>query len=245
MNCKAAGTLPLMHSGSSADAVAYHGCLAVGWERRYQKSSFRSRETLLSRCLEGCHLRGTLWLDAGCGTGTLSRWLAARGCRVLGVDAASEMVTTAALFAHSTGFSEHVRFARINTIAQLPAPDKSVDGILCSSVLEYVPDPTACLTEFARVLKPGGRLLVSVPNRNSIVRRFQVTCHRLADFLRRDWLDFLDYSRQEFSASEFEALLARTGFALNRLLPFGSPLPDLAQRSCIWGPLLMFVAKKL
>jgi len=107
-----------------------------------------------------------------------------------------------------------------------------------------VPDPAACLTEFARVLKPGGLLLVSVPNRNSVVRRLQLACHQLGNLLGQSWCKFLNYSRHHYSRPEFERVLAQAGFSGEKLVSFGSPLPGLARRSRHWAPLLMFVAQK-
>ena len=163
---------------------------------------------------------------------------------MLAVDAAPEMVAAATHLAESEGYSDQVKFAAIDTIARLPVDDSSLDGVLCSSVLEYVSDPSSCLREFARVLNPGGLLLVSVPNRYSVVRSTQLACHRFGAVLGTGWFRFLDYSRQQYSRREFGALLTRAGFSLEKLLPFGSPLPRLAQRSWRWGSLLMFVARK-
>jgi ubiquinone/menaquinone biosynthesis C-methylase UbiE len=227
-----------------ANAVAYHDSLAADWERRYQKPSYQAREAVLQECLEGRDLSGQVWLDAGCGSGTLSRCLAARGCRVLGVDASPEMIAAAKDLTESDTNAAQLRFERIETIARLAMDDSCFDGLLCSSVLEYVADPEACLTEFARVLKPGGVLLVSIPNRHSLVRQIQMRCHQLGSLMGARWMKFLDYSRQQYSRSEFQALLMQAGFAHEKALPFGSPLPNLAQRSRHWGSLLMFMARK-
>ena len=232
------------HTALPADAVTYHASLADDWDHRYRKRSFRAREAVLLKCLQGRDLAATLWLDAGCGTGRLSRWLATRGCNVVGVDAASEMVSIATDLAKSGGHSDRLKCARVGTIAHLPMENSSLDGILCSSVLEYVSDPGACLIEFARVLKQGGLLLVSVPNRTSLVRRMQIACHSLGTLVRTDWVKFLDYSHQQYSPREFEQLLALAGFSLEKVVPFGSPLSALALRSRTWASLLMFVAHK-
>jgi 2-polyprenyl-3-methyl-5-hydroxy-6-metoxy-1,4-benzoquinol methylase len=231
-------------AGFPADAVTYHSSLADGWERRCQKRSFQSRQSVLMKCLQGRNLAGTVWLDAGCGSGTLARWLATRGCSVLGVDAASEMVAAAVQSAKTHDCSDRLSFVRIGTIARLALEDNLLDGILCSSVLEYVADPADCLEEFARVLKPGGLLLVSIPNRNSVVRRMQFACHKLGGLLGFGWVSFMQYSRHQYSRPEFEQLLTRAGFSGEEPVPFGSPLPGLAQRCRLWAPLLMFVAKK-
>jgi 2-polyprenyl-6-hydroxyphenyl methylase/3-demethylubiquinone-9 3-methyltransferase len=225
-------------------AVDYHASLAKEWEGRYRKQQFQMRRTVLLRSLEGRNLKGTLWLDAGCGSGTLARWLANHGCSVLGVDAASEMVTAAIQAAECEDYADRLGFVRIATIARLALDADSLDGVLCSSVLEYVSDPRACLTEFARVLKPGGLLLVSVPNRNSVVRQIQLACHRAGETLGQRWCEFLNYSRHHYSKRDFQELLAEAGFSSEKLVPFGAPLPGLAQRSRYWAPLLMFVAQK-
>jgi SAM-dependent methyltransferase len=48
-------------------------------------------------------------------------------------------------------------------IVQIPAPDASFDCILCTEVLEHVPHPGRAIGEFARLLRPGGRLILTAP----------------------------------------------------------------------------------
>jgi 2-polyprenyl-3-methyl-5-hydroxy-6-metoxy-1,4-benzoquinol methylase len=224
------------------DAVAYHRELAVGWEQRYKKPAFRARLRAFEECLAGHDLHGQEWLDAGCGSGIMARYLAEAGARVLGVDAAEEMIAMARDLASHGKPSQQVRFEHIATIAHLPLAHQSLDGILCSSVLEYVPDPAACLAEFARVLRPGGMLVVSVANRNSLVRKAQVGTHRFGRLLRRSWCAFLDHSHNEYAAADFRAMLKRHGFATGNVIPFGSPIPHWLQRREFGGSLLAFCA---
>lgn len=230
--------------GKPLDAVGYHGQLAKGWEQRYQKRSFKARQAVLAECLQRRDLAGSSWVDAGCGTGTLSRLLAERGCMVLGVDAAIEMVEVAGQLTQRGEKSVQLKFERVETIARLPVASNSCDGVLCSSVLEYVPDVDECLKEFSRVLRPGGLLLVSVPNRHSIVRLAQAGCHRLGNLLGQRWLAFLEHSRNEYSADQFESRLSGCGLCIERVVAFGSPLPKWAQRSRYGGSLLMFVGRR-
>ena len=51
----------------------------------------------------------------------------------------------------------------VGDITRIPAPDDSFDAILCSEVLEHVPEPTHALDEFTRLLKPGGTLILTAP----------------------------------------------------------------------------------
>jgi len=228
--------------GQTQRAVAYHGLLARDWEQRYRKRSFKARQAVLVECLGARDLAGGHWLDAGCGTGTLSRWLVERGCRVLGVDAAAEMIETADRLVQQEGKPADLKFERVETIAHLPIASNSRDGVLCSSVLEYVSDVDACLKEFARILRPGGLLLVSVPNRHSVVRLTQAGCYRLGKWLGQSWVSFMDFSRNRYSANQFGSGLAASGFRSERVVAFGGPLPAWAQRSRYGGSLLMFVA---
>lgn len=232
-----------MEAIETSGAVGYHSGLSSTWEQRYRKRSFRARQVVLSECLRGHAIAGN-WIDAGCGTGTLSRWLTAQGCTVLGVDAAPQMIERAIVLSGSQD-ARQLQYMRIASIAHLPLESGSLDGVLCSSVLEYVSDPELCLAQFARVLKKSGLLLVSIPNRDSAIRRLQRICHRLGRALGFSWAEFMEHSHHQYSMEEFQGLLEKYGFAIEKTLPFGSPLPRVAQRSRRVGSLLMFAARKV
>jgi 2-polyprenyl-3-methyl-5-hydroxy-6-metoxy-1,4-benzoquinol methylase len=230
-----------------SDAVAYHGGLAADWEDRYKKRSFQARLEVLEECLRGRTLAGMQWLDAGCGTGTLTRFLAEKGCSVTGLDAAAQMIEMARGQTKDHPQRERMRFEvahrdSAGTMERLPNATGSLDGILCSSVLEYMPDAEQLIREFARVLKPGGVLLISVPNAQSAVRRAQVGIHKLGRRLGKHWLPFIEYSRNEYSTAEFEALLTAKNLRTERVVVFGSPIPRWVQRQRLGGSLLMFAA---
>jgi len=233
-----------MAKTEALDPVAFHAQLAADWEQRYRKQSFRARQIVLAECLHDLDLAGSSWLDAGCGTGTLSRWLAECGCDVLGVDAASPMIEAAAQLAQKSSHADTLKFARVETIGRLPLEDDSMDGVLCSSVLEYVDDPRACLAELARVLRTDGLLLLSVPNRESVIRRAQVACYRFGARTGQNWFLFVRHSRHEYSVGEFTRLLSESGLVAEKVLAFGSPLPRPVQRLRRAGSLLMFMARK-
>lgn len=62
-----------------------------------------------------------------------------------------------------TGTWDTSRVDLVCDINAIPEPDAAFDAILCSEVLEHVPDPTKALDEFARLLKPGGKLILTAP----------------------------------------------------------------------------------
>ena len=99
-------------------------------------------------------------LDAGCGIGYGTRLLAQGGAqRVTGVDIAADALREAE--AQPLETAEYVE----GDIQQLPFHDDSFDVVVCFEAIEHVPRPEEALDELARVLRPGGRLLVSSPNR--------------------------------------------------------------------------------
>jgi ubiquinone/menaquinone biosynthesis C-methylase UbiE len=62
-----------------------------------------------------------------------------------------------------TGAWDTTRIDIVSNIVSIPVPDASFDVVLCSEVLEHIPNPVAAIQEFARVLKPGGTLLLTAP----------------------------------------------------------------------------------
>ena len=97
-------------------------------------------------------------LDAGCGTGFLSFELAVRGHRVTGVDFAPAMLAEARRKAAERAVS--IRFEEADA-EHLPFPAASFDLAISRHVLWTLPHPEAAIDEWIRVLRPGGRLVVS------------------------------------------------------------------------------------
>ena len=142
------------------EAIRFHSRLASDWEAKYaSKASFRSRQKLLAALLRDAVGGGTSWLDAGCGSGHFSRHMATLGASVTGVDGAAEMIAAAQRLGGGDGGQLVYRICR--DLARLPGEDESFDGVLCSSVLEYLHEPNRVLDEFWRVTKAGGSLISS------------------------------------------------------------------------------------
>lgn len=95
-------------------------------------------------------------VDAGCGTGRHSAHLAALGHAVIGVDASPEMLLFARERAPDGDF-------RTGDLRALPVEDAVADVVLCALALSHLPDLGA-IGELARVLKPGGTLVLSNPH---------------------------------------------------------------------------------
>ena len=93
-------------------------------------------------------------LDAACGTGRHSQWLAAQGHEVVGVDASPDMLAKARAKLPEASFMP-------GDLAALPLPDASVDAAICALALVHLPDLRPAFAELARVVRPGGRIVVS------------------------------------------------------------------------------------
>lgn len=62
-----------------------------------------------------------------------------------------------------TGTWDNSKLDIVSDILSIPLDDHSVDAIMCTEVLEHVPDPLGAIIEFTRLLKPGGYLLITAP----------------------------------------------------------------------------------
>ncbi|MDQ8021341.1 MAG: methyltransferase domain-containing protein [Moraxellaceae bacterium] len=62
-----------------------------------------------------------------------------------------------------TGVWDTSRIDIVCDISDIPEPDQSFDAILCTEVLEHLPEPVLALKEFSRLLRPGGRLILTAP----------------------------------------------------------------------------------
>jgi SAM-dependent methyltransferase len=90
-------------------------------------------------------------IDAGCGPGESLRLISAMGYQALGIDCDPQMVRLASSFGETM----------VAPIEQIPLPNGTVDGLFCECVLNLVTNRSRALTEFGRVLKDGGFLVVS------------------------------------------------------------------------------------
>ncbi|MBO0844064.1 MAG: methyltransferase domain-containing protein [Nocardioides sp.] len=109
-------------------------------------------------------------LEVGCGAGHLTAELAARGQRVSAIDAARAMVEKAR---HNLVETRYVRNAvvELGDVHQLSFDDDSFDLVVALGVTPWLHTPRTALKEMARVLRPGGHLLVSIDNRGRMQSR--------------------------------------------------------------------------
>ena len=106
-------------------------------------------------------------LDYGCGPGRLGVMLARRGFKVRGLDISEGMLDEARAL-DTSGLS--IEFELITSLAQA-LPPNTFDGIVCSSVIEYVEDAEELLLGFRGALRESGSLIISYANASSLFRQ--------------------------------------------------------------------------
>jgi SAM-dependent methyltransferase len=193
---------------------------ASGWQAKYAPDGrLAGRLTKLADAI-GYHVpAGGRVLDLGCGTGDLARHLASARLRVTGCDISVNMLSRAA----SSDPHGAIELRRLDPMWQtLPFPAGHFDAVVASSVLEYVASPATVLVECARVLRPGGVILCTVPDLTHPVRWLEwlpslaargssvrSTGERWPRFGR--YLTYLKISRQRRTAGWWKSVAARAG----------------------------------
>jgi ubiquinone/menaquinone biosynthesis C-methylase UbiE len=226
-----------MNTLGVTDGYKFHDALANSWNDNYQRGGFKKRLAFVRELLLPVVIPGQYWLDAGCGAGILTLEMSKLGAYGLAVDRSSEMISAAITKVGplSTGFT----FKKVVSISTIEVADERFDGVLCSSVIEYLDDIDEALFEMNRVLKIGGKLILSVPNKNSLIRRIQKFMRHTGRVIDLDWFPYLGVSINEFSRFDLLQHLRRCGFLPVTLQGFDPLLPKQFVR--VSPPALYFV----
>ena len=210
---------------TGGEAVQFHDDIASEWDEKYLCGGFARRARWFSdRVLPSLKGEGR-WLDVGCGTGYFTRLMSAQGLSVIGVDASPAMVERAELIALASPGTNRIDFQRVETAERLPFADNSMAGCVCLSVIEYLDRPEACFDELARVTKPGGLLVISVPNRYSPLRAVQRLAALMLGKATSLPLKYRALSKFDMSREELRAALEQRGFDQIQILGFDRVLP--------------------
>ncbi len=193
---------------------------APTWSAKYTDAGrLAGRLSHLIRAVQSYVPAASCVLDLGCGTGELARALASIGMLVTACDISPEMLRGAA----EKDQAASVDWVQLDPSWQrLPFKASNFDAVVASSVLEYVDDPCAILSECARVIQPGGVILCTVPNTRHPMRWLEsaartVTRLSFAEAVAsrqsrmNAYTTYLRLSRQRHSAAWWRAAGAQSG----------------------------------
>jgi SAM-dependent methyltransferase len=141
-----------------------------------------------------------LLCDLGCGDGSLLMRLQGE---CLGIDVSRVALERVP--------QQIPRIAADLDAPRLPLRDSSIGACTLLDALPYVESPRALLSEIARVLAPGGRLLVSVPNGRQVTRLWDLLCGR-AILFSDEAQPFAGGQRYIFAGPSLRSLIQETGF---------------------------------
>lgn len=136
-------------------------------ERLIARLESRAKDAIFARLFDKYAARLTLppsaqVLEVGCGTGVVSRFLARRGDfsgKAFGVDHSRFFIEAAGRFAQDENVSDRVEF-RVGDAHKLDFAPATFDAVIAHTLISHVTEPTAVLREMARVVRPGGTIVV-------------------------------------------------------------------------------------
>lgn len=138
--------------------------------------------------------------DLGTGTGQMLALLAPLAAHALGIDQSPQMLALARVRIERAGL-RHVEL-RQGDIYALPVEGNSYDLVLMSQVLHYLDDPLRAIREAARILRPGGRLLIVDFAPHEVEALRAVHAHRRLGFAREEVAGFLSAAGLDFIGAD-------------------------------------------
>lgn len=147
----------------------------------------------------------TLALDAGCGNGRYFDMLIGHGGQIIGVDFSKDALRRAKF--KIDAFPVGQAGVLLGDLTRLPFRDCSFDLIASIEVLEHVPNWEQAILEFHRLLKPGGSMILSIPNKLSI--------YGLTRYASRLFIKSENPCDQWKTYFELRKVATRAGFSIN------------------------------
>lgn len=211
-------------SAAKPSAESFFASQAEGWDARYASRTYRERRKLIRGIVVAEVARFSRpsseieVLDFGCGGGVLLEDFLELGLRVTGVDTSREMIAQARLYL-GRGAQQVDLECLTSGSGEGSYQNRDYDIVLCTSVLEFVPELEEVVERLAAVLRSGGILIVSVPNRQSCLRGVEQFMHRHAGMFRHLPVlsrfaqkgACLDIQEHQFTLAELTRQFARTG----------------------------------
>ncbi|HEY3875894.1 MAG TPA: methyltransferase domain-containing protein, partial [Candidatus Kapabacteria bacterium] len=153
-------------------------------------------------------------------SGVFSRLLAERGWNVTGIDLSEAMIQQARNYkSRMTNDEQQVQFQQ-SSFEAFESDKGPFDLILSLSMLEYVEDDEAAIEKCSRLLRPGGVLVVSVPNRAGLLRKLEGTIFGIRTATKGRVFGarggYLEHQKRQYSPLELDILMRQMGLKKKR-----------------------------
>lgn len=210
----------------------YETSFADQFDEKMNKYDLQKRLSVVYDELLTEDLQNKTLLDAGCGTGWFSKAAASRGAIVTSMDLGENLLREVAKKCDTKRVP--------GSILQMPFSNDTFDYVVCSEVIEHVPEPAQAIKEIYRVLKPGGTLVLTTPN------RFWYFSLVIANFLKirpyqglENWLGYREL-RKEVESTGFTVEKMHGIHLFPFILSFLNPVLDYFHRyKELLGPVMV------
>lgn len=153
------------HNVDLAEISKFEALAARWWDPNSEFKALHDINPLrLGYIDRAAHIAGKQVLDVGCGGGILSEAMALAGAKVLGIDMGEEPLRVAELHTLETGVEVDYRQVTVEQLAE--ERPESFDVVTCMELIEHVPHPGSVIDACARLVRPGGHVVLSTLNRN-------------------------------------------------------------------------------
>ncbi len=182
----------------------------------------RRIEVVFSEFLGLENLQGKKLLDAGCGTGWFSKKATELGAHVTAMDLSPTLVQITKDKVPSVN-------AIVGSVLEISFPDNYFDYVISSEVIEHTPNPKLAVKEMLRVLRPGGKICLTTPNKTTwyfsliIAEKFKIRKYQGLE----NWSYFYDFKK--FLISNDLQIISYKGI---HLFPFIFPFLNPLLRFC-------------
>jgi ubiquinone/menaquinone biosynthesis C-methylase UbiE len=226
-------------SETSVSLREYFDCQAQLWENKYAlNGSMRNRMRAFTSALSSCVPPGCKILDFGSGSGDITASCSYIGFNTIGVDQSSKMIERARERFSSLGLS----FLLIDgSHPVLPFRSESFGAFIASSVLEYIPNLIAWLSELRRVCQKDAIGVITVPNLRRPIRLIEAAEQRFYGLARNRWPNarflrwnrsaYLQFSTVRLREKQWRSALTESGWHCFAVTSRQSPLVMLHLRA--------------
>jgi 2-polyprenyl-3-methyl-5-hydroxy-6-metoxy-1,4-benzoquinol methylase len=161
------------------DSVDFHSEIAAEFHASYQRDANRLERVKVWRDFFDRYMGGAkLVYDMGCGSGVLACEIASRNIRTIGIDGSAAMLEIARQTARDRSLA-NIEFQQHRLPVGTEPGFEIADVIISSSCIEYLDSVPDALAAFRNILKPGGVIIFSMSNHDSLSRKLVRSVHRV------------------------------------------------------------------